>query len=112
MQNRIFALSNYLKGKIKETWGEDKILSPLAEDLSSGLVSFNPFDDHFGGENIKQVFYTLKDKYNIVIRRVSFKDKYSDSQATQALRVSTQIYNNYREIDKLISTIREIIAQF
>ncbi len=111
VQNRILALSSYLKGKIKETWGEDKIFSPQEEDLSSGLVSFNPFDDRFAGENIKQVFYTLKDKYNIVIRRVSFKDKYSDSQVTPALRVSTQIYNNYREIDKLISTIKEIIAQ-
>ena len=111
VQNRILELSSYLKGKIIETWGEDKIFSPQEEDLSSGLVSFNPFEDHFAGENIKQIFYTLKDNYNIVIRRVSFKDKYSDSQATPTLRVSTQIYNNYREIDKLISAIREIIAQ-
>jgi selenocysteine lyase/cysteine desulfurase len=111
VQNRILELSSYLKGKIIETWGEDKIFSPQEEDLSSGLVSFNPFEDHFAGENIKQIFYTLKDNYNIVIRRVSFKYKYSDSQATPTLRVSTQIYNNYREIDKLISAIREIIAQ-
>jgi isopenicillin-N epimerase len=111
VQNRILALSSYLKEKIKETWGADKIFSPLDEDLSTGLVSFNPFDDHFDSTKTKLIFYALKDTYNIIIRRVSFKNKQSDSQSVQALRVSTQIYNNYREIDRLISTINDSIAQ-
>jgi isopenicillin-N epimerase len=111
VQNRILDLSSYLKGKIRETWGEDKIFSPLDDELSTGLVSFNPFEEHFDGGKTKPVFYTLKDTYNIIIRRVSFKNKLSDSQSVQALRVSTQIFNNYREIDKLIATIKDIIAQ-
>jgi selenocysteine lyase/cysteine desulfurase len=111
IQNRILALSSYLKGKIKETWGEDKIFSPLDEELSSGLVAFNPFDDPFDATKTKAVFTTLKDKYHIIIRRTSFPNNQSDTKLTSGLRASTHIFNNYREIDTLISTIQEIIAQ-
>ncbi len=111
IQSRILALSSYLKDKIKETWGENKIFSPLDDDLSSGLISFNPFDDPFDGTKTKAVFTTLKDKYRIIIRRVAFLNKQSDTSVTSALRASTHIFNNYREIDKLITTIKEIIAQ-
>ena len=107
---RILALSTYLKGKIKENWGEDKLFSPTDEVLSSGLVSFNPFDDPFEKEKLSDVLWKLTDDYNIIVRTVSFKNKYSDTQAKRALRVSTHIFNNFSEIDELISTIKTIIA--
>jgi len=110
IEGRILALSTYLKEKVKESWGEEKLFSPTDEALSSGLVSFNPFDDPFEKEKVSEVSRTLKDDYTIVIRTTRFKDKNSDAEHKRALRASTHIFNNYSEIDKLISTIQTIIA--
>ena len=110
IEARILALSTYLKEKVKENWGEEKLFSPTDETLSSGLVSFNPFDDPFEKEKVSEVSRTLKDDYTIVIRTTRFKDKNSDAEHKRALRASTHIFNNYSEIDKLISTIQTIIA--
>jgi selenocysteine lyase/cysteine desulfurase len=109
IEDRILALSTYLKEKITENWGKEKLFSPTDEELSSGLVSFNPFDDPFDREKVR-IYRTLRDEYNIVIRTANFKDKGSDTQKKQALRVSTHIFNNYNEIDILISAIKTIIA--
>ena len=108
IEDRILALSTYLKGEIIENWGETSLFSPTDDELSSGLVSFNPFDDPFDKEKIR-ITGMLKDEYDIVIRTVTFKDKHSDVQNKRALRVSTHIFNNYSEIDKLISAIKTII---
>ncbi|MCK5187850.1 MAG: aminotransferase class V-fold PLP-dependent enzyme [Deltaproteobacteria bacterium] len=108
IENRILALSTYLKEKIKENWGEASLFSPTDEELSSGLVSLNPFDDPFDKEKIR-ITGTLRDEYNIVTRIVTFRDKHSDAQNKRAIRVSTHIFNNYSEIDKLISAIKTII---
>ena len=108
IENRILALSTYLKEKIKENWGEASLFSPTDEELSSGLVSLNPFDDPFDKEKIR-ITGTLRDEYDIVTRIVTFRDKHSDAQNKRAIRVSTHIFNNYSEIDKLISAIKTII---
>ena len=112
VEERILDLSTYLKDKISENWGADKIYSPSSTDreLSSSLVSFNPFDDPYDSSKTKTVLYGLKDNYQIVIRRVSFKDAASDTKSKSVLRASTNIFNDYEEIDKLISTIKEIMA--
>ncbi|MCG7852359.1 MAG: aminotransferase class V-fold PLP-dependent enzyme, partial [Methanosarcinaceae archaeon] len=109
IEDRILALSTYLKGEIIENWGAEKLFSPTVEELSSGLVSFNPFDDPFDKEKVK-IYRILRDEYDIVIRSVNFQDKHSDAQKKRALRVSTHIFNNYNEIDKLISTLKTLIA--
>jgi len=109
IEDRILALSTYLKGEIIENWGAEKLFSPTVEELSSGLVSFNPFDDPFDKEKVK-IYRILRDEYDIVIRSVNFQDKHSDAQKKRVLRVSTHIFNNYSEIDKLISAIKTIIA--
>ncbi len=109
IEDRILALSTYLKGKIIENWGAEKLFSPTIEELSSGMVSFNPFDDPFDREKIR-ISGTLREEYNIVIRTASFQDKYSDTQRKWAIRVSTHIFNNYSELDKLISALQTIVS--
>jgi isopenicillin-N epimerase len=111
IEGRILALSTYLKEKIIENWGEEKLFSPKNEELSSGLVSFNPFDDHYEGTGGK-LSNLSKELYNnnIVTRTVGFKDSFSDAKKKRGLRVSTNIFNNYNEIDILISTIKTIIT--
>jgi selenocysteine lyase/cysteine desulfurase len=109
IEERILNLSTYLKDKIMENWGEDKLFSPTDPELSSGLVSFNPFDDPFDKEKIK-IYKRLRDEYRIIIRSVNFQDRHSDSQMKHAMRVSTHIYNNYSQIDELISTLKALMT--
>lgn len=112
IQERIIALSTYLKEKIIENWGEQSLFSPMDEELSSGLVSFNPFDDHFGetGElGVGDLYDKLYEK-NIITRTISFKDKRSDTGKKRGLRISTHIFNGYDEIDKVLDEIKTIIA--
>ena len=47
IEQRVLFLSTYLKEKIAENWGEESLYSPVDEELSTGLVSFDPFDDRF-----------------------------------------------------------------
>ena len=108
IESRILSLSSYLKEKIIENWGEDALFSPTDETYSTGLVSFNPFDDPFYSEMIP-ITKALKDDYKIIIRSVKFSDKHSDDKKMSALRVSTHIFNSYREIDKLINTLQKVI---
>ncbi len=103
-------LSSYLKERIKEEWGEESLFSPTDTTLSSGLTSFNPFADHHDFEKIK-VYRKLRDEYNIIIRTVGFKDRLADPKTTAAMRVSTHIFNNYKEIDKLISSLQTLMAE-
>ena len=110
VESRILALSSYVKDKIRETWGEESLFSPVDEALSSGLTSFNPFADHSDFTKIK-VYTRLREKYNIIVRSVCFKNRLSDPKSTAAMRVSTHIFNNYREIDKLIDSLQALIAE-
>jgi selenocysteine lyase/cysteine desulfurase len=115
---RVMALHNYCKGKLKEIYGEDKLFSPAGDELSTGLCSFNPFDDPHegvGGGKISSLYYGLyfkenNKKKNITTRSISFKDKLTDSLPKKALRISTHIYNNYDEIDSTIEIIQELVT--
>jgi selenocysteine lyase/cysteine desulfurase len=109
IQDRVMELSAFAKEMIIETWGPDSLFSPMEEELSSGLVSFNPFDDHYEKRRASNIFNTLWDR-NIITRRVEFRDKLSDPQMKHALRLSTHILNSKSQIEKVLSEVETIIA--
>jgi selenocysteine lyase/cysteine desulfurase len=110
VEDRILDLSTYLKDRIVENWGADKLFSPMDRDLSSGLVSFNPFDNPYDSSLTKTIYSTLMNNYNIIVRRVSFKDNASDTSSKQAIRISTHIFNDYDQIDAVVAAIKEIMG--
>jgi len=110
IEQRVLFLSTYLKEEIVKNWGEESLYSPVDEELSTGLVAFDPFEDRSDPHRISALTSPLREEYNIVTRSISFKDRLSDAQNTPAIRVSTHIYNNTNQIDTLISTIKKIIA--
>jgi selenocysteine lyase/cysteine desulfurase len=110
IEKRVLFLSTYLKEKIMDNWGEESLYSPLDEELSTGLVSCNPFDERSDPQSISDLVKALRQEHNIVTRSINFKDKHSDARNTPALRVSTHIYNSANQIEELISTVNTIIA--
>lgn len=118
IENRSLALSSFAKEKVIDNWGEQSLYSPLNEEISSGLVSFNPFDDHYeegggghGGppsaDKISKLFSALWDR-NIITRPLGFKNLHSDPKRTRVLRLSTHFYNNFDQIDAAIDEIIDI----
>lgn len=109
IEERVLSLSSYLKEKIIENWPDARLYSPTDKELSTGLVSFNPFDDPYDSKKPSAVSKALRDEYGIILRYIWFKDRHTDEKDLRALRVSTHIYNNFDEIDKLITTLQGII---
>ena len=110
IEKRVLFLSTDLKEKIADNWGDESLYSPVDEALSTGLVSFDPFDEGSDPKSISNLVKALRIDHNIVTRIISFKDKLADAKNTPALRVSTHIYNNTSQIDTLLSTIKTIMA--
>jgi selenocysteine lyase/cysteine desulfurase len=110
IEERVLSLSGYLKEKIIEKWGADSLMSPQDSDLSTGLVSFNPFESKFGGLNdsISSLFYGLWQR-NIITRCLGFQNQLGDSRQMRVLRFSTHLYNNFDQIDTALEELEEII---
>lgn len=114
IEKRVLVLHKYAKEKIVENWGEQALYSPMDEELSTGLVSFNPFDDHYGemghgiSDNISTLYSGLQDQ-DIITRTIGFYNKLADTQGTRVLRISTHIYNDFRQIRTAIDTAKDIV---
>lgn len=113
IQKRILELNNYLKNCIIEQWGENCLFSPYPSKemtlLSSGIASFIPtaeLNKRFDNKYISDLTWKLSTEYKIWTRPISFLDKISDgNKLTYNIRVSTNLFNNFDDIDKLISAV-------
>ncbi len=112
IQQRVLELNNYLKEKIIAQWGHDRLLSPTGNnDLCSGLASFMPFknfNDRYKEKKNLQITKILKNEHNTYIRAVKFKNREKDRYKTQALRISTHIFNTRQQIDIILDNMKKI----
>jgi len=111
IEERVLTLSGYMKEKLIENWGEDSIQSPLDQELSSGLVSFNPRQNKFAGDHCvcAPLFFDLYDR-NIITRSLGWQNRHVDSRLTKTLRFSTHLYNSFDQVDTVIENIKEILV--
>lgn len=111
IEARVVALSRYLKTRVLEEWGPINLLTPLDEELSTGITAFVPSanrDDRYVGSRLSAIVTALREQYRIYIRSVNFFDLAGDTRRTYALRVSTHIFNDERDIDALVAALREV----
>ncbi len=112
VQERILSLNRYLKERIIETWGKENLMTSFEQnDLCSGLTSFTPFKvfkDRYDSKKNLEVCKQLRKQNNIYIRNVDFKLKKTDTTKTNALRISTHIFNSCDEIDTTVRAIKKI----
>jgi len=117
IQKRIFELNEYLKKSVIEEWGEECMFSPLpgkdTASLRSGLASFIPttdFNKRFDSDFMSKVTWDLIKEHKIWIRSTSFLDKVSDGKKlTNVIRVSTNLFNDFDDIDKLMTAILAVL---
>ena len=113
IEERVLELSGYLKAKVLEQWGRENLLTPVQTDLSTGIAAFVPFADfadRYNSAKISRAVTAVREQYKIYIRSVNFQDRPGDTKKTNALRVSTHIFNSFSDIDNLMSALKEVTA--
>ena len=119
IEERVLDLNDYLKKRIVETWGEKSLFTPPPgiknQDLSSGMASFNPNTKRkYEKEYVEKIWEKVYGEHKIWIRWVNFLDKPSDikrDRMTYAFRVSTHIFNDEAQIDKMLKTVETVANQ-
>ena len=75
-----------------------KVASPLAGALASSMLSFSVND-----KKTRTIAEALSEKSNIVV-------KVASSPGFDGLRISPHVYNDSRDMDKLLGSLRELLA--
>jgi len=102
-------LSSYLKKRIKQTFGDSVLLfSPDKPEFTSGLTSFNPFPDANNQKKVESFVDRLKKEMGYIIRSTEFHLHKEDSKSTYALRVSTHLFHDRKQIDAVVDAMHLI----
>ena len=99
IEKRIKSLAGYLKQELKKIPGV-RLHTSEDPNLSGGLTAFS-----VKGVDHGTIVDYVRQRDNIVIRTVG-----NVEQGTHGLRVSTPIYINYRDIDRLVDGIKTLVS--
>jgi len=98
IERRIKALSGYLKRELNTIPGV-KLHTSMDEYLSGGLTAFS-----VEGIDAAKIVNYVREKYNIVVRTVGSKEK-----GTYGVRVSTNIFISFRDIDRFLEGVAHLV---
>lgn len=102
-------LSSYLKKRIKQEFGATATLfSPDIPEFTSGLTSFNPFQDINDGKKIEAFVDRLKKEMGYVIRFTEFDLHKGDPKPTFALRISTHLFHDENQVDGVVDAMHRL----
>ena len=106
IQDYVLNLSLYLKERIVERWGVERLYSPRHPQLLSALTSLNPFirtDDIHSAEKSSQFVARLRQLgYNV---RNTSVPVIGDPVAHRPLRISTHLWHNADDVDGLVDAM-------
>lgn len=108
IEARVLALSKQCKQQLSSTFPDAKIYSPDIDELASGLITFNPFSDVHDAEILTEFRDRLREETGFIIRTTNFKIQQSDSVDTQALRISTHLFHDEKDVDGLIEAMQAL----
>ncbi|MBN2321863.1 MAG: aminotransferase class V-fold PLP-dependent enzyme [Acidobacteria bacterium] len=99
------SLSSYLKKRIHTVFGDSAVLfSPDIPEFTSGLTSFNPFQDTGDRKKIEGFVERLA-KEGYVIRFTELRLHVEDPKPTFALRISTHLFHDRARVDGLVEAM-------
>ena len=75
-----------------------KVASPLVGSLASSMLSFSVND-----KKTRSIAEALSEKSNIVV-------KVASSPGFDGLRISPHVYNDSKDMDKLLGSLRKLLA--
>jgi selenocysteine lyase/cysteine desulfurase len=116
IEDRVLDLSAYTKQLITETFGDKAVFfCPSARELSSGLTSWNPFDDVNSRDLVFEFRERLREEYGYVIRYSNFYATLEEMEAggpqTYVNRISTHLFHDYNQIDGLVEAMFDLFMK-
>lgn len=112
IQDRILTLSDQCKTSLQDVLPHAKMFSPNVEGLTSGLTTFNPFYDVTNEEILTEFRDRLREEYGYIIRTTNFKLYKDDGHDTYALRISTHLFHDERDVEGLVEAIADLYYSF
>jgi isopenicillin-N epimerase len=84
------------------------LYAPNIRELSSGITSFNPFNDKTDLNTLNTFRDRLREEYGYIIRTTDFKVNIDDNLETHALRISTHLFHNEEDVRGLVEAMAEL----
>ncbi|MCX8797339.1 aminotransferase class V-fold PLP-dependent enzyme [Vibrio parahaemolyticus] len=112
IQDRILKLSDQCKTSLQDVLPHAKMFSPNVEGLTSGLTTFNPFYDVTNEEILTEFRDRLREEYGYIIRTTNFKLYKDDGHDAYALRISTHLFHDERDVEGLVEAIADLYYSF
>ena len=109
IEKYVCGLSSYLKQKLTDKFGgAGTFFAPDLPEFTTGLTSFNPFYTITDGDSIKELVNRLQEETGYQIRYTNFNLYVGDVHQTYALRISTHLFHNKKQIDGLVDAMYDI----
>ncbi|MGF1702660.1 aminotransferase class V-fold PLP-dependent enzyme [Photobacterium makurazakiensis] len=107
IEERVLYLGSLCKSLLTNALPNAYIFSPNVDSLSSGLTTFNPFglDE---SERLTEFRDRLRNEYGFIIRTTSFKLYAEDSADSHALRISTHLFHDEKDVEDLVEAIQHL----
>jgi len=108
----VCGLSAHLKKALQKKFdGPGTFFCPDKPEFASGLTSFNPFADVTDGPSLTTFVQRLQDEYGYQARYTNFRLFQDDLEDTYAVRISTHLFHNRKQVDGLVAAMFDLYGQ-
>jgi selenocysteine lyase/cysteine desulfurase len=109
IENYVLDLSALCKQRLATQLPLGTLFCPPTRELSSGITSFNPFfNDLNNGERLTLFRDRLREEYGYIIRTTDFPLHQGDTTKTYALRISTHLFHDDRDVIGLVEAMTDL----
>lgn len=108
IETRVLSLGKRCKQQLKNAFPDAAIYSPDIDELASAITSFNPFSDVNDLDTLTIFRDRLREETGFIIRTTDFKIQQNDLLDTHALRISTHLFHDEKDVDGLIKAMSQI----
>ena len=111
IEQYVCGLSSYLKQKLAARFGDaGTFFAPDIPEFTTGLTSFNPFNDITDGALIATLVNRLQEETGFQIRSTDFHLHLGDPLPTYSLRISTHLFHDKKQIDGLVDAMYAVYS--
>jgi isopenicillin-N epimerase len=108
IEKRILQLSKLCKERLLAAFPDAHFYAPNISELSSGLSTFNPYDDQHDLPILTAFRDKLRENTGFIIRTTDFKVHSSDVNDSHALRISTHLFHDEKDVFELVNAMQQI----
>ncbi|WP_108945401.1 aminotransferase class V-fold PLP-dependent enzyme [Shewanella halifaxensis] len=111
IEERILDLSALCKHELAKKFPDAMIFAPNVRKLSSGLTTFNPFDDLTDSALLTEFRDRLHQDYGYIVRTTAFYLHPNDTVKTVALRISTHLFHDNEDVKGLVKAMKQLYRE-